>query len=143
MKFIYTAILALVLPLFLQAQKFNKPGYVVDLKGDTIRGMVNSNISDRNPSSVTLITNNGKMQYTLMDAEGFGIYNDITYQRHVITVSQDMPGATTADGADTTLKQGMFFLKVLASGKKVSLYAYTDNIKTRYYISEQGLKLIE
>src|ERR1700744_3122073 len=123
MKHFYFLLLIIILPLFSQAQYF-RPGYVVDMKGDSIHGMISSVIGDKSPSSITILVNVNKFQYTVMDAQVFGVYIKFAFKRFVISASQEVPGATTADGADTTTKQGIHFLKVLAVGKNVSLYEY-------------------
>jgi hypothetical protein len=41
------------------------------------------------------------------------------------------------DFRDTTFKVATVFLKVLQSGKNVTLYAYSDAVKTRLFIGDQ------
>ncbi|WP_233164775.1 hypothetical protein [Pedobacter sp. ASV28] len=116
-------------------------GYVVTNEGDTLKGYVQGKESIVNPISIKYKTNTTAevKLFSVKDSRAFGIGDKETYERHLVRISlgkiklEDIPV-----GIDTSFRQEKVFLKVLHKGKHVSLYAYTDDIKTRFYVKEEG-----
>jgi hypothetical protein len=130
----------LLFPALMFAQSNFKPGYVVDSKGDTLRGFINYKEWGHNPSDITFkknATDKALLKFGIHNASAFAINGSEYYERHVVSVSQDF---TYFDKLtitlDTTTKVDTVFLRVLNKGTIVALYSYTDDIKERYYESE-------
>ncbi|MFI5162807.1 MAG: hypothetical protein ACHQHN_16115 [Sphingobacteriales bacterium] len=141
MKYLYVFLWVIFLfPFFVSAQSNFKPGYVVDSKGDTLRGFINYKEWDRNPSDITFkknATDKALLKFGIHNASAFVINGFEYYERHIVSVSQDFTyfdKLTTT--LDTTTKVDTVFLRVLNKGTIVALYSYTDDIKERYYESE-------
>ena len=140
MKHIYKIILiTLLLPLVSAAQSDYKPGYIVTLKGDTVRGLINMRNWDSNPADISFRSSagSGEQKFTVNDVSLFSIPGFVTYRRFVVHISLDEINTThLVTGRDTSFKIDAVFLKELQRGKHLALYAYADNIKTRYYVGE-------
>jgi hypothetical protein len=145
MKYFYATIFFLfLLPQFSNAQSNFKPGFLIDLKGDTIKGFVDYREWGKNPESFSFkATTGAAKQYTLQTAKGFAVDNFEYFERHVIPISQDVVDVAhlSSNSADTTIIDTVF-LRVLTKGR-ISLYTYTDKIKTRFYISDNNSDITE
>ena len=130
----------LLLPLFSAAQSNYKPGYVVNLNGDTVKGFIDFRGWDSNPTDVSFkrdINDKEKKTYTLSDITQFGVTGLATYKKYVCSISMDATNSThLGEGRDTSSKIETVFLKVLQTGKNLALYEYRDGLKTRFYIGE-------
>jgi hypothetical protein len=130
----------LLLPLFLSAQSHYKPGLVVTTKGDTIRGFIDYQAWDSNPTSISfksMMTDPGKKTFTLHDITYFNVSGITSYKKLLCSISLDETNDTRISGArDTSFKVDTVFLNVLQRGNNVALYSYTDNLKTRFYVGE-------
>jgi hypothetical protein len=141
MRYSYKAFfIACLLPLFSLAQSNYKPGYVVTLKGDTVRGFIDYRNWDSNPSAISFKStpdDRSKQKFTVSNIKLFCVSGFVTYKRSVCSVSLDETNtAHPNNGRDTSYKIDTVFLKVLQQGKHLALYAYADQIKTRFYIGE-------
>ena len=132
----------ILLPLFSNAQSNYKPGFIVNLKGDTIRGVIDYKEWDLNPNNIQFNDNRtpGKSETVSTDnATAFGINGFEYYQRFTLKVSQDQVDINKLPvKIDTAFLTNTVFLKTNSSGKHLTLYSYTDNIKSRYYILNAG-----
>lgn len=140
MKHFYKFLSIVFLPLSLLAQSNYKPGYVVTLKGDTIRGLVDLRNWDSNPTVISFRTaaNAGIQKFSVHDTRAFAVPGIVTYRRYICPVSLDETRpAHLVSGRDTGYKIDTVFLKELQRGKNVALYAYSDQIKTRFYVGER------
>lgn len=141
MKSFYPTLLAvLILPLFSFGQSNYKPGYVVTLKGDTLKGFIDYREWNSNPNSInfkTAVSDSKTRELTPEQINVFNIIGRETYQRYAGTISMD---ATDVDHIgsvrDTSTRVATVFLKVLQKGNNLALYAYTDELKTRIYVGE-------
>jgi hypothetical protein len=129
-----------LLPMFSPAQSNYRAGYVVTTAGDTVRGFIDYRNWDSNPSAIlfksALNDPRGK-KLTPSDISLFTVPGYITYKRFVCSVSLDETNTAHIGSArDTSYKIDTVFLKVLEQGKRLALYAYADQIKTRFYIGE-------
>lgn len=131
--------LLLGIPVLLNAQNRSRAGYLVKDK-DTVRGFIIINETDLTPTSLKFSTvENGKTSnYTVADCSAFGVAGYRSFERFLTKISlSSADQANLTVGADSTSRTAMVFLEKLTSGKHVSLYRYTDKIKTRYYLLER------
>jgi len=128
----------LLLPLSSFAQSNFKPGYVITLKGDTLRGFIDYKEWDKNPVKISFKNNSGDNRteiFTTENARQFVVSGAECFKRFTVHVSQDQVElASVKQGADTSFITAKVFLRLLSAGKNISLFSYTDKIKTRYYI---------
>ena len=143
MRRFYTLLLfALWLPLFSFAQSNFKPGYIVKLNGDTLHGLIDYREWGRNPKQInfkTDLNSSNAQEYTNRTIIAFAIRGLEYYQRFNVSISQDqVDQSRLANKLDTTTITEAVFLRLLTKGKYVSLYNYTDEIKSRNYVLETG-----
>jgi hypothetical protein len=142
----YYLILLLFTPLFSIAQSNFKKGYVINLKGDTSLGYINYKEWGQNPKSISFKTNldDVSKQLDATNICGFAIDGFENYKRYILRASLayvDMQRAPT--GIDTTAKIDTVFLRVLQTGKNLTLFSLTDDIKTRFYITDNSRNVPE
>ncbi|HTD41167.1 MAG TPA: hypothetical protein VK671_11140 [Mucilaginibacter sp.] len=141
MRKLYKVLLAaILLPVLSYAQSNYKPGYVVDLKGDTLKGFIDYREWGSNPDVIdfkTAVTDKESKRFSPSDINYFNIAGLDSYQRYVGLISMD---ATDKDHLgsfrDSTYKNAVVFIRILQKGKNLSLYSYTDDIKVRFYVGE-------
>jgi len=149
MKYIFTCItLILILPLFTSAQGNYKPGYVVTLKGDTLRGFINYKDWNKNPKSIEFKKDAGAAKaetYSIYNALAFSIKGVEYYSRFAGNISQDAVDINFAKQLeDTSLyKIDTVFLRIISTGKNATLYEYNDVVKPRYFISAKNTATAE
>jgi len=129
-------------PLFSIAQSNYKPGYVVTIKGDTVKGFIDYRTWRKNPKDIRF-----KKEIAEAKAESFSTKNTLAftitgleyYQRFVIQASQDQSDVSKlVQKADIVYVTDTVFLQTVNKGQHLILYNYTDNIKSRFYILEAG-----
>ena len=143
MKKFYFVIL-LVLPLLSAAQSNYKKGCVVNLNGDTLRGYIDYREWGRNPKNVNFKTALGARGRLLGPAEisYFEIDGDVSYHRFKVAISLNTVDISSpSSAADTSSVTDAIFLKILQKGKYVTLYAYKDGLKERFYIKESDMEV--
>lgn len=141
MKRIYKALLgAVLLPALSYAQSNYKPGYVVNLKGDTLKGFIDYREWNIDPEAIdfkTLLTDKNPKKFGPSDISYFNITGLDEYQQYSGQISMDI---TEKDhlgySRDTTYTTATGFFKVLQKGNNLALYSYTDGLKTRFFIGE-------
>ncbi|MDN5284408.1 MAG: hypothetical protein JWR38_682 [Mucilaginibacter sp.] len=139
MKKIYSLLLAgFLCPLFSLAQSNYKPGYVVNLKGDTLKGEIDYREWSKTPKTIIFKNNTGKTEtFSAKSSGGFGIRGLEYYRSFVLHVSQDEVGISNAQSlSDTTTIIDTVYLRLLTTGPRVELYNYQDDIKNRFYMAE-------
>jgi hypothetical protein len=135
-KKIYASLL-LFLPVYLFAQSNFKAGVIVNLKGDTVRGLINYKEWLQNPTTIAFrseATGDAKELGT-EDIQFFRIDGYVYYRKYQVNISlnnTDVQQLSTVP--DTSTKTATVFLKIIQSGKNVTLFSYTDELKTRFYI---------
>jgi hypothetical protein len=131
---------AFLLPFFSLAQSNYKPGYVVTLKGDTLRGFIDYREWSNNPEAISFkhqLSDAKGIKYTPNDAGYFNINNIEAYQKYTGPISMDVVNTDhLTTGKDTSTKITDVFLRILQKGKNVALYSYTDDLKARYFIGD-------
>jgi hypothetical protein len=132
--------LLFLLPLFTLAQSNYKPGYVVTLKGDTLHGFIDYKGWDSNPTAISFkpAINDGKPKVmNISNISFFSIEGVAAYKKYTGPISMDATNTAHLETfRDTSYRIDTVFLQVLQKGKNVALYAYTDGLKTRFYIGE-------
>jgi len=140
MKKVYKLLLIAILPVFCLAQSNFKPGYVVTLKGDTLRGEVDYKEWGHNPAEVRFKSTTGISGiFTTANTNAFGITGADYYGRFIMPLSMGETDLSRLSvGYDSTAKIDTVFLKLLTKGRYLTLYEYTDNIKTRYLVADKN-----
>lgn len=141
MKFYYFLLLAtFLLPSVCFSQYNFKSGYVITLKGDTLKGFIDEHEWDNNPRYISFKTRglDKSQKLTVADIDQFTVDNAITYKRYVCRISLGTIDENHLANKDTTVKIDTVFLEVLQSGKNISLFSYSDDIKSRYFTMEKG-----
>ena len=134
-----------IVPYFAFSQSNYKPGYLVTLKGDTLKGYVDYREWDKNPTQFKFKTGaDAKYKlFNITNTSAFGINGLEYFEKQIVFVSTDKVALSSiSTGLDTSKKLDTVFLKILSAGKNITLYSYTDLLKTRYYYSEKGEKEI-
>jgi hypothetical protein len=134
-------VLFLLLPFLSFSQSNYKPGYIVTNTGEKMPGWINYKEKEQNPTSITFKPGEraAAQTYKLADCKEYGLNGLETYQRFAVDVSQSKEDLSNLSfGLDTTVIRDTVFLKVIQAGKNVSLYSYSDKIRTRFYVKEQG-----
>jgi hypothetical protein len=130
----------LLCPFLLKAQSNFKPGYVISISGQTIQGFINEKEWDSNPASISFKTSAGAndvKNYTVNDIQYFEVTGSVAFQRYSGAISTDETSiGKLSTSRDTSTKQAVVFLRLQQKGDKVSLYSYSDDIKTRYFIAD-------
>ena len=137
--FLKLLLLIAIVPGFLMAQGNYKQGYILSLKGDTVKGYINYRDWNSNPTSILFkrgLYDAATEKYSVANAAGFGLYGIEYYSRYTGSISTDQTdNSYLKTFIDTASRVDTVFLRVLTTGKNVTLYEYTDVIKTRYFIS--------
>lgn len=132
--------LAFLLPFFALAQSNYKPAYVVNLKGDTLRGFIDYREWNNNPEAISFkrqLSDASGTKYTPDDIVFFNINNIEAYRKYTGPISMDIVNIDhLTTGKDTTTRMAEVFLRILQKGKNVALYSYSDDLKVRYFIGD-------
>ncbi|UOQ99190.1 PorT family protein [Hymenobacter sp. 5317J-9] len=127
LKHLLLAVSLLAVSSTAQAQKNFRPGYVVPLAGDTLRGEVDVRGGQRMASFCQFRPAGGgqPVRYAPTDLKAYGLSSGDQYE------ARPLPAAAGAAPA-------YLFLQVLARGK-AALYSYTDeDSRPRYYLQKTG-----
>ena len=140
MKLFYYITLPIILLQFTaNAQNSFKPGYIVTLKGDTTKGLVNYSEWSKNPDQIIFKKDaaSAAVNYTKENTPAFGVEGYGNY--HLFSVR--LRKYTSAPGnqisfADTLYINKNVYLNEIILGKKASLYKYDDGGKIQFLIDE-------
>jgi hypothetical protein len=135
------AFLILFIPFISPAQKNFQPGYIVNLKGDTISGSIDYKEWHYSPNHILFKpsgTSAEAKEYSVNDISSFGITGMEAYRRSIVKISLHPAKVSELQSRDTSWKTDTVFLKLVQAGKIVSLFSYEDIIKERFYILEEG-----
>ncbi|HVV56259.1 MAG TPA: hypothetical protein VHC47_13080 [Mucilaginibacter sp.] len=123
------------------AQSNFKPGYIVNLKGDTVHGFIDYREWDKNPRQISFkaAISSDAEQYTCKKMNAFAVTGSDHYEKHIVAVSTDEIDLNKVNARlDTGYKTDTVFLRVIDKGNKLTLYTFRDDLKTRFYLSEAG-----
>jgi hypothetical protein len=143
MRYLKTLLIFITFPAFLFAQSNYKPGYVVNQRGDTLKGFIDLREWDLAPQSVSfkkVVSDANSTQFGPAEVRYVEV-SDLTAFRSysgLITNDSTNPDNRAGDetAPDTSMRMAAIFLKVVDAGTKVTLYSYKDEYKTRYFIAE-------
>jgi len=138
MKYLYhLAILFIALPLFTNAQSNYKPGYVITTTGDTLRGLIDYQDWEGNPKLFRFKTNPtaDAQRLTIANTSYVEISQLDAYQKYRVDISTDNTDIQHLETfRDTSFRTDTVFLKIMQKGRNVTLYSYTDHLKTRFFV---------
>lgn len=148
MKNIYTLlIMAFLSPLLSKAQSNYKPGYVVNLKGDTLKGFIDYHEWSKNPREFSFksdINSTTSENYSISNALSFAVNGFEHYQRYYVSISQDRTEISQLTvGVDTTTLKDTVFLRIITTGKNLTLFTFKDAIKVRFFAAERNNDPVE
>ncbi|MDP9048926.1 MAG: hypothetical protein M3N14_12380, partial [Bacteroidota bacterium] len=117
MKYIYQFLVFFLIPFLSIAQSNYKPGYVITSKGDTLRGFINYQNWDSNPTAIAFKSAQGdrnRQTFTVNDISLFTVTGFVTFKKFVGSVSLDETNTThLVTGKDTSSKIEAVFLRIL------------------------------
>ena len=129
------------------AQSNYHEGYIIKNNGDTVKGYINHRDWEQSPILVDFKVDKTGSQVQQFDAaaiKGFGVTGAAAYITYTGPVSMDkIHFPDLPDGFDTTQTVTAIFLKRLATGKHLTLFKHTDDIKTRFFIAETATEPTE
>jgi hypothetical protein len=140
MKYYRNLLLAILLaPLASNAQLY-QPGKVVNMKGDTLSGLIEYAEWIKNPKSIRFKLNPGAPVQKLSPADtrffSVSVGHLAEFVAYAGRVSTDYTDVDHLQAVlDTSSKIDTIFLKVVQDGKNVELFSYTDDQKTRFFIA--------
>ncbi|WP_184541853.1 outer membrane protein [Mucilaginibacter sp. FT3.2] len=141
MKFLHILLIpALLLPLFSIAQSNYKPGYVVTIKGDTLKGFINIKEWAVNPKKISFKTSADKkesQEFGVSEITFFKAINLESYQRYIGLLNSDPTDiGNIPTGRNTSTITDSVFLKIIQKGDKITLFEYTDDKKDHYFVAD-------
>ncbi len=118
------------------SQKNLREGFVVLNNNDTLTGFIDYREWYRNPNSILFSQSkeSGRQWYSGKDIKCFAVNVGEMYERFYVRISMDRQSLNNIDEKDTASKTDTVFLKVLQTGKNITLFSYSDDIKRRLYI---------
>lgn len=141
MKHIVMLLLAaLLIPFLASAQSNYKSGYVVTTTGDTIKGSIDLREWASNPKEIKFkkTPSANPQYYTLKSIISFNIKNTDSYIRYIGNISMDNTDLSKLTSyRDTSYRTDTVFIKAITQGPNVSLFSYTDDLKSRFFISDK------
>jgi hypothetical protein len=119
-------------------QKNFVPGYLIDLKGDTLHGLIDFRNPDVNPDRISFKSNlnNTPVLFNPTSIKGFAVENEI-YESAIVTV--DKSSNRTSEISYYTgfdLRTDTVFLRTLIQGNK-SLFYYFDMFGKEHFFIKQ------
>jgi hypothetical protein len=141
MKFAPLTIVLLCLSFFsTTAQKNFQSAFYVNNTGDSIHGFVSIKDWEKNPESFLFRKNLDDRSNEILTIDNVRYFEvaNFKYLRHLTTITMDPIKASMATVSEVQPRIDTVFLRVFQIGKNISLFGYTDQLKTRYYIVESG-----
>jgi len=120
------------------AQYNFKKGYIIALQGDTMQGYINYKEWSRTPTSFLFksISDEKTLQtYTIYNARKCVIEGYVMYERFEVSVSMNENDYRRLEfNVNPPYKTDTVFLKVIIRGDRITLFAYRDELKDRFYV---------
>lgn len=133
--------LLMAIPAIGIAQSNFQKGYLVTNGGDTLKGYIDYREGLKTPTSFVFkseLNSSALKTYTLKDCIVWHIDDMASYQRFLVDISLGSVEISKISSlVDTASRRDTVFLQLLQSGPNVTLYAYVDRIKTRFYILDK------
>ncbi|MBB2147098.1 hypothetical protein GM921_16455 [Pedobacter sp. LMG 31464] len=136
-------VLLLTVPSSIFAQSNFQKGYVITKTKDTLRGYIDLRERNSNPTSVTFKANvDAKSQiFGHEDIIAYSIDGLESYESHLVNITMSQVDLTKiTEKIDTSFRRDMTWLKVLQTGKNVTLYSFLDPIKLRFFTKANDQK---
>jgi hypothetical protein len=138
-NFYKLTIFIFLFPFIVSAQTNYQPGYIINKKGDTVKGFIDVRTWNNSPKTVDFkaaaLTAPVKT-FKGDDIKGFSAVS-LIYKSFITHVSTDRTGyGQLSVGRDTGYRIDTVFLEQVQRGKNITLYTYSDPIKTRFYVVE-------
>lgn len=109
-------------------------GYIAKINGDSFNREISFKKSETADPQNLSVDN--------CSAFGFGIKE--VYESHWVNVSMgSIDPAMLSINIDTSFVHAKVFLQVVNSGRNVTLFKYTDNLKTRFFIKKSSVPVVE
>jgi hypothetical protein len=121
-------------------ENFTK-GFIISVKGDTIKGFIDYRNWEKNPDKITFKNLNSETKKTInpIDIQGFGVNNDF-YESAIVKL--ELSSNSTIDLTilkELDMKTDTVFLEAMFRGSK-SLYSYkSEQIREQFFIKNQGV----
>lgn len=128
---------------FCLAQSNYQKGFIVNTNGDTLSGLINYKEWYKTPRRFSFKRSAGDKNtiYTANNLDFLHIDGRVTYVKFAVQVSMNEVQFTRITQSTSEPKvQDTVFLRLLVKGEKVSLYAYRDDVKQRFYVLEKDQK---
>ena len=118
------------------------------VQGDTLQGLIDyQEWGGREPRLLVFKTAEADAnirEFTPATSKYVAITGLAAYQSYRGRISLDATSLKHLPNMVDTTRQAVYiYLKVMQQGKHVSLYSYTDELKTRYFLQHQGGKVQE
>jgi hypothetical protein len=123
-----------------RAQVNWQKGFLVT-HGDTVRGYINEREWTRNPFDFEFQKTNDSgpsRKFTIKEVSYFQVDDRVRYQRFVTLVSKDAVGLNIKAVPSANATPDTVFLEILRIGKSANLYRFRDEIKSRFFISDEA-----
>ncbi len=136
---IFLILLFLVAAPYAYSQENFLPGYVIELDGDTIKGLIDYRNWGKNPEKISFQQAGGEERlYTPSQIQGFGVEDELYLSAVVDTEISPLQSGKILPEPQLRLKTDTAFLQTMISGPK-SLYYYMDKDgKEHFYIGKDG-----
>src|SRR5690349_3194646 len=127
-------------PILAFSQSNYKKAYFVNNNLDTIKGFINYKDVSLNPRQLSFRAgeNANTKVYGINEVAYFSIEGYQDFERHFVSISQNEINLEQATGTIPASTSDTVFLAVLLKGNPISMFSYTDRLKTRYYVKEAG-----
>jgi hypothetical protein len=121
------------------AQTNFRPGVLVTLSGDSVKGSVDDQQWRRNPKSIKFREGNAEKLYSPGDIKAFTVSGKVSYESHRVKYDSSSERESRLTSSHLALwKEKGLFLKVLVAGK-ATLYRFVeDNDRIHYFIGKDG-----
>jgi hypothetical protein len=121
------------------AQTNFKPGVLVTLSGDSVKGSVDDQQWRRNPKSIKFREGNSDKLYSPGDIKAFTIRGKVSYESHRVKYDSSSERESRLTSSPVAAwKEKRLFLKVLVAGR-ATLYRFVeDNDRIHYFIGKDG-----
>lgn len=146
MKYCIALLLAFS-PLCVLSQSNYQKGSITDNNSQNITGYINFHDWSTEPDYIEFknsLDNKEPQRFYPTTIKSFTIDGAEKYNSCLVKISlNNTQYSKLSSSRDTSTKMGTVFLELIAAGDHVSMYSYTDAIKTRYYIQENNALPIE
>jgi len=137
MKFIYLGLL-LFLSNLVYGQQGYVPGYIINLQGDTVQGLINSRNLAKKSILFKTSSESKKVEFSPMQVKGFSVYDQVYLSAIVDTEVSPTNTNELLFYAPLNIRVDTTFLKTIIRGSK-SLYFYNNAVgNNQFYIQENN-----